>query len=180
MTEGLHMNLPETPVGRWIVANGKMPNFAENLQKLLAFACSEWIRRDSGVVLSPEMALAKVVAAHIEHFPMGEWLDAPASYASEIGDFCEKIKVLPLPENLKQDFPKELDLRGVVCPRNAARSRLVMAGLPEGFRLQILLDDGSPIENVPQALVADGHFVENRHRNGNYWVLTVVKQGISV
>jgi TusA-related sulfurtransferase len=55
-----------------------------------------------------------------------------------------------------------------------------MAGLPEGFRLKIYLDEGSPIENVPGALVADGHFVEKRQKNGNFWELSVVKHASSV
>lgn len=176
MTDSLQNN----PIARWIAANEKMANFAENLQKLLAFACSDWIRRGSGIVLSPEASLAKVVAARLESFPVGDWLDSPKENSDKIADFCEKIKVLELPESLRQEFPQVLDLRGVVCPRNAARSRLVLAGLPEGFRIDILLDEGSPIENVPQALVADGHFVENRHKKGNFWVLTVVKRQISV
>ncbi len=169
-----------SPIGRWIKANEASENFAFSLQKLLAFACADWIRRGSGHVLSPEAALTKVVAANLDIFSVGLWLDSPLENLAEIAEFCEKIKVLPLPESLKADFPKVLDLRGVVCPRNAARSRLVMAGLPEGFRLDILLDEGSPIENVPQALVADGHFIENRQKKANYWVLTVVKRGIRV
>ncbi len=173
-------SLQNSPIARWIDANEKMANFAEKLQKLLAFACSDWIGRGSGVVIPPDAALAKIIAAGLEQFPVGVWLDSPKEYSREIADFCEKIKILPLPDSLKEDFPKVLDLRGVVCPRNAARSRLVMAGLPDGFRIDILLDEGSPIENVPQALVADGHFVENRQKNGNYWVLTVVKRQISV
>ena len=173
-------SLQNSPIARWIQTNEKSQGFAENLQKLLAFACSDWIRRGSGVVLTPESALAKVVSANLSQFPVGEWLDSPKDFSSEIADFCEKTKVLNLPEALKQDFPSELDLRGVVCPRNAARSRLVLSGLPEGFRIHILLDEGSPIENVPGALVADGHFVENREKKGNFWVLTVVKRGIRV
>ncbi|MCF0224630.1 MAG: sulfurtransferase TusA family protein [Fibrobacter sp.] len=83
--------------------------------------------------------------------------------------------MLPLPKILEQKLPEILDLRGVACPRNAARSRLVLAGLPKGYRLTIYLDEGSPIENVPTSLVADGHIVEKRQKNGDFWVLTVVK-----
>lgn len=173
-------SLQNNPIARWIQTNEKSEGFAENLQKLLSFACSNWIQRGSGVVLDPSSALAKVIAAHLDQYPVGTWLDSPKDYSSEIADFCEKTKNLDLPEVLKLDFPTELDLRGVVCPRNAARSRLVLSGLPEGFRIHILLDDGSPIENVPGALVADGHFVEKREKKGNFWVLTVVKRGIRV
>lgn len=173
-------NLRENPIARWIENNEKSPDFGEKLQKLLAFACSDWIRRGTGVVLSPEAALAKVLAVRLEKYPVGYWLDAPRENSAEIGEFCERIKTEPLPEPLKEPFSGELDLRGVLCPRNASRSRLVLAGLPEGERIHIILDEGSPIENVPQALVADGHFVEKREKKGNFWVITVVKHGISV
>lgn len=164
-----------SPIKRWLEANQGSPNFGEALRKLLAFACSDWILRGSGRVVSPEEALAQVVTSNVMGFRLGEWLEDSGLYATEIAEFCEKIKVLPLPEALQGEFPKVLDLRGVVCPRNAARSRLVLAGAPKGTRLQIYLDEGSPIENVPQALVADGHIVENREKKSNFWVLNVVK-----
>ena len=72
-------------------------------------------------------------------------------------------------------FPAILDLRGVKCPNNAMRSRLVMAGLPDGANLEIYLDEGAPIENVPGALVADGHIVKNRQKKGSFWAISVVK-----
>ena len=165
----------ESPIKRWLQANQNSQGFANSLQKLLAFACADWVLRGSGVVMPPEGALAKVVSAALPQYPVGDWLDSPAENLTEIADFCEKTKALPLPEALKEDFPQVLDLRGVVCPRNAARSRLVMAGLPENFHLTIYLDEGSPIENVPGALIADGHIVEKRQKNGNFWQLVVVK-----
>ena len=76
---------------------------------------------------------------------------------------------------LEGEVPALLDLRGVACPRNAVRSRLVMAGYPCGKVLEIWLDSGSPIENVPGSLVADGHKVLNREKKADYWVLKVVK-----
>ena len=57
----------------------------------------------------------------------------------------------------------------------AVTPRLVMAGFPAGRPLEIYLDDGSPIENVPGSLVADGIKVLSRKKTGNYWVLSVVK-----
>jgi TusA-related sulfurtransferase len=73
------------------------------------------------------------------------------------------------------EFPKVLDLRGVVCPGNSVRARLVMGGFPVERTLDIYLDDGAPIENVPGSLVADGIKVLSRKKTGNYWTLTVVK-----
>lgn len=167
--------LRNSPIKRWFEANQENLNFPEMLKKLLAFACSDWIRRGSGRVISPEEALAQVVAANLPEFPMGTWLDDPKENAAEIADFCEKTKILKLPKELQTEFPQKLDLRGVVCPRNALRSRLVLAGAPAGSELDIYLDEGSPIENVPQSLVADGHIVEKREKKGNFWIIHVVK-----
>lgn len=164
-----------SPIERWIEANQGSAGFESALRKLLAFACSDWIRRGCGQMVEPEMALAQVVAVNMPQFTMGAWLDDPMGCSTKIADFCERIKIMPLPRELQSEFPKVLDLRGVVCPRNAARSRLVLAGAPKGARLSIYLDEGSPIENVPQALVADGHFVEKREKKGNFWIINVVK-----
>lgn len=172
--------MQNSPIRRWIFTNKGSEGFDAALQKLMSFACADWIRREAGVVLPPEEALAKVVSVKIPGISLGEWMDSPQEYLDEIAVFCEKSKILPLPESLKGNFPDVLDLRGVVCPRNAARSRLVMAGAPAGHRLHIYLDEGSPIENVPQALVADGHIVENRQKKEDFWVLTVVKRDARV
>lgn len=164
-----------TSIGRWILANQSAENFAEALKTLVSYACAEWFRRCSGVSLTPIEALSRVVLSPPQGSPLGNWLDAPSEHCAEIADFCEKIKVLPLPGAMQVQVPSFLDLRGVECPRNAARSRLVMAGYPADKPLEIWLDDGSPIENVPGALVADGHKVLFREKKGTFWVLKVVK-----
>lgn len=161
---------------KWIDAQKGDSGFEMALRRLISFACSEWFRRENLVTIAPEEALARVLATNIPEYPLGKWLDSPARFAPEIADFCEKTKTCPLPEALKGGFPALLDLRGVVCPNNAMRSRLVMAGLPEGAELEIFLDEGSPIENVPGALVADGHVVKNRQKKDGFWSISVVKR----
>lgn len=174
------MDMDKSPLEKWIDAQKGNPGFEVALRKLVSYACAEWFRRENLVAYAPEEALARVLATDMPEYPLGKWLDSPARFAPEIADFCEKTKILPLPAALKGDFPKLLDLRGVVCPNNAMRSRLVMAGLPEGASLDIYLDDGSPIENVPGALVADGHIVKNRQKKEDFWLLSVVKRSSRV
>ena len=161
---------------KWMDAQKGTPGFEVALRRLISFACSEWFRRDNAVPVAPDEALARVLATDLPEYPLGKWLDSHARFAPEIADFCEKTKVDPLPAALKGTFPERLDLRGVVCPNNAMRSRLVMSGLPEGAELEIYLDDGSPIENVPGALVADGHIVKNRQKKDGFWSISVVKR----
>ena len=172
----LYVKKEKSALEKWIDAQRGNPGFEEALRRLVSFACSEWFRRENQVAVAPEEALARVLAIDLADYPLGKWLDSPARFAPEIADFCEKTKVDPLPAALKGTFPERLDLRGVVCPNNAMRSRLVMAGLPEGAELEIFLDDGSPIENVPGALVADGHIVKKRQKKEGFWSISVVKR----
>ena len=161
---------------KWMDAQKGTPGFEIALRRLISFACSEWFRRENLVTMTPEEALARVLAADLPDYPLGKWLDSPARFAPEIAEFCEKTKVDPLPPGLKGAFPELLDLRGIICPNNSMRSRLVMSGLPEGSELEIYLDEGSPIENVPGALVADGHVVKNRQKKDGFWSISVVKR----
>ena len=161
---------------KWMDAQKGTPGFEVALRRLISFACSEWFRRDNAVPVAPDEALARVLATDLPEYPLGKWLDSPARFAPEIADFCEKTKVDPLPAALKGTFPERLDLRGVVCPNNAMRSRLVMAGLPEGAELEICRDDGWTKENLPGAMVADGHIVKKRQKKEGFWSISVVKR----
>lgn len=162
-------------IGRWISANSGLSNFDETLKTLVSYACVEWFRRATGEILESSEALARVLLARLPQFLVAQWLENPRDYCMEIADFCDRIKTLPLPDALKREPVDELDLRGVQCPLNAVRARLVMAGYPANKTLNILLDEGSPIENVPGALVADGHEVVSREKKQEYWRLQVVK-----
>lgn len=169
------LTLENSPVGRWLKANRGLENFDEATRSLVSYACAEWFRRASGMLLKPEEALSRILALNLPGCLEAKWLDSPKDFCPEIADFCEKMKTMPLPEALVREFPGELDLRGVRCPFNASRSRLVLSGLPSGSELQILLDDGSPIENVPAALVASGYRVGSREKKDGYWTIKVVK-----
>lgn len=162
-------------VERWISANSDLSNFGDALKTLVSYACVEWFRRTTGEILDSSEALSRVLLARLPQFRIAEWLENPKDHCPEIADFCDKIKTLPLPDALKKEPSDKLDLRGVQCPMNAVRSRLVMSGYPAQKTLNIYLDDGSPIENVPGALVADGHQVLSREKKDGYWHLKVVK-----
>ena len=55
---------------------------------------------------------------------------------------------------------EKLDLRGIPCPKNAAKASLALAGMLSGEKLEIILDNGEPMENVPPALEMEGHTIE--------------------
>jgi TusA-related sulfurtransferase len=50
-----------------------------------------------------------------------------------------------------------IDLRGVSCPTNFVKAKLALEELEAGKMVQILLDDGEPVKNVPRSLKAEGH-----------------------
>lgn len=50
-----------------------------------------------------------------------------------------------------------IDLRGVSCPTNFVKAKLALEEVETGDTLQILLDDGEPVKNVPRSLKAEGH-----------------------
>lgn len=51
----------------------------------------------------------------------------------------------------------QLDLRGVPCPMNWVRTKLVLEEMAKGEHLEVLLDDGEPIRNVPRSARDEGH-----------------------
>ena len=52
---------------------------------------------------------------------------------------------------------QEIDLRGVACPLNWVKTKLRLEEMEPGEVLEVLLDDGDPIRNVPRSVRAEGH-----------------------
>lgn len=67
-----------------------------------------------------------------------------------------------------------LDLTGVPCPQNAARTLLRLSLMDEGEVLKVTIDDGEPIGMVPQSVEQDGHTIlEQNQLDDGRWVLFV-------
>ena len=49
------------------------------------------------------------------------------------------------------------DLRGVACPMNYVKTKLKLEMMESGEQLEVWLDAGEPIRNVPMSLRNDGH-----------------------
>lgn len=52
-----------------------------------------------------------------------------------------------------------LDLRGVPCPLNWVRARLLLETMSAGESLRLQLDPGEPLASVPASAREDGHEV---------------------
>lgn len=70
-----------------------------------------------------------------------------------------------------------VDLRGVSCPSNYVRARLALEPLSEGEELELLLDAGEPVRNVPRSLKDDGDNVLALDVEGDHYRLRVRKGG---
>lgn len=68
------------------------------------------------------------------------------------------------------------DLRGVLCPMNFVKTKLALATLQSGDLLEIWLDDGQPIENVPGSVRLEGHTVLSQEPVDDYWKVMIRKK----
>lgn len=68
-----------------------------------------------------------------------------------------------------------LDLRGVTCPTNYVRVRLALETVAEGDELEVLLDAGEPVLNVPRSLKDDGDKVVSLVGDDGYYRMRVRK-----
>jgi len=67
-----------------------------------------------------------------------------------------------------------LDLKGVPCPQNSARTLLKLTGMDNGEILEVIVDDGEPIENVPSSLEDEGYKIIKRiQTSDSQWHLFV-------
>ena len=72
---------------------------------------------------------------------------------------------------------KKIDLRGICCPANFVKAKLALEYAREGEVLEILLDDGEPVKNVPRSLKAEGHRLLGLKESEGYYILTLEKVG---
>jgi TusA-related sulfurtransferase len=69
-----------------------------------------------------------------------------------------------------------LDLKGVQCPFNYVKTKLKLETMQSGQILEVSLDDGEPIKNVPQSLKQDGHQILLQEKlNERFWKIFVKK-----
>lgn len=66
-----------------------------------------------------------------------------------------------------------LDLRGTPCPINFVRTKLRLEQMPPGALLEVWLDPGEPIEQVPDSLTMAGYSVEQVVEAAGYFSLLV-------
>lgn len=70
---------------------------------------------------------------------------------------------------------EKLNLEGVVCPINFVKVKLKLEQMKSGDVLEVVLDDGEPIKNVPRSIKDEGHKILNVERIGDKFKLLIQK-----
>ncbi|MCL5075785.1 MAG: sulfurtransferase TusA family protein [Chloroflexi bacterium] len=76
-------------------------------------------------------------------------------------------------DSLKPD--RSLDLRGTVCPFNFVKTKLALEEMAPDQLLEIIIDDGEPVRNVPRSIKNEGHKIVEVENWGNAFRLLIRK-----
>ena len=98
----------------------------------------------------------------------------PAEQVSEEKAPAEKASAAEKTETIVPDVKK--DFRGVMCPMNFVKTKIALTPMQSGQILEILLDDGAPIENVPGSVKNEGHTILSTEKVENYWKVLIKKK----
>jgi len=98
-------------------------------------------------------------------------------------------RVLPIKEEKPVEVPSEIievlaekadirlkDFRGVACPMNFVKTKIELSSLKSTDLLEIWLDDGQPIQNVPGSVRNEGHEIISVTQVEDYWKVIIRKQ----
>ena len=72
-----------------------------------------------------------------------------------------------------------LDLRGTPCPINFVRTKLRLEQLPVDTILEVWLDGGEPIEQVPNSLKIEGYNLQSIQDCDGYFSILVSRPLVS-
>lgn len=87
----------------------------------------------------------------------------------------EPEKEKTMPDAMKPEAVK--DCRKVGCPMNLVYAKVELAKLQPGQILEIFLDDGAPINNVPGSVTREGHrIIEQKRLADGAWSLLIEKK----
>ncbi|MCM8784935.1 MAG: sulfurtransferase TusA family protein [Candidatus Omnitrophica bacterium] len=93
-------------------------------------------------------------------------------------NFVARFKEIISTEDKRQKHPKTLtyDLRGTPCPINYVKIKLKLEELNIGDVLEVYLDDGEPIKNVPKSLINDGQEILKIEQVKNFFKVLIKRK----
>ena len=68
-----------------------------------------------------------------------------------------------------------LDLRGVICPVNFVKTKLKLEEMNTGEILEVFIDAGEPIANVPRSIKEEGHKIIKVEKIDGHFRLLIEK-----
>lgn len=71
---------------------------------------------------------------------------------------------------------ERINLRGEICPYNFVKTKLKLEEMQSGQILEVILDEGEPIRNVPRSVKEEGHRILQVARIGGSFRLIVEKR----
>ena len=74
---------------------------------------------------------------------------------------------------------RSIDLTGVLCPMNFVQTKMEIEDMEAGQVLEVILEDGAPIKNVPKSIKEEGHKIVyvGKTDDGKYRLLVEVEGG---
>jgi tRNA 2-thiouridine synthesizing protein A len=70
---------------------------------------------------------------------------------------------------------EKLDLTGVICPINFVKTKLQLEDMETGEILELILDDGEAMRNVPRSIKEEGHKIIKVENLGKTYKLLIEK-----
>ncbi|MDX8401687.1 MAG: sulfurtransferase TusA family protein [Mariprofundaceae bacterium] len=169
----------------FLVPHGEAPEQDEEVFGLLAGLCRddapvfEGFQRVQGALLGIDIADPAPGVLKLRD-ALADWLDlaerrfAPVPEEDSAGVSAQEAAQ----EVAGEDDVPLLDLTGVACPMNFVKTKIRLSAMPVGARLDVILDDGAPIANVPLSLEEQGQKVlDKRHLPDGRWRIRVEKAG---
>ena len=71
---------------------------------------------------------------------------------------------------------KKLDLHGVSCPMNFVKTKVALEELVKGDLLEVILDEGDAILNVPRSVKEEGHQIVKVENLGTKFKVLIKKK----
>jgi len=99
-----------------------------------------------------------------------------AAVPEMVGKSVEETQAADGPVAEATDDVVLLDLSGVACPMNFVKTKIKLSTMAIGSQLDVILDDGAPIENVPLSLEEQGQTVHVKEKiSDTQWKIRVEK-----
>lgn len=98
-------------------------------------------------------------------------------YSSMDSNFNLPVRYGEKHERVMEKTSTVYDLRGTPCPINFVKAKLKLEGMKDGEILEIYLDEGEPVQNVPKSLEGEGHRILKIEGMENWYRVVVMKKG---